>query len=151
MLRSLIQSGFLLSLSGLALCSTNTAAGDDLPAVYPPETMRWQSPPWDARVSATWIIGAEKESAPYLQRVRIAPGGRIPRHWHPDTRQTTVLAGSLHVSFGAAGETTREVVLPAGSVYVVPAHLPHEVWPEDGNVTYQETGTGPTATHLLSR
>lgn len=136
-----------LALAGGALAEGEPPASE--PLVRQPDSLQWQSPPWDPRVAATWIIGAERESGPYLQRVRIAPGGSIPRHWHPDTRQTTVLSGTLHVSFGAEDEEKREVLLPAGAVYVVPAHLPHEVRPEGGEVTYQEAGTGPTATNLL--
>lgn len=136
---------------GTAVADTGSATPPDVPVVRLPDTLYWTSPPWDDRVSATWILGGERQAGPYLQRVRIAPGGRIPRHVHPDTRQTTVLSGTLHVSFGATGESTTEVTLPEGSVYVVPAGVAHEVRPGDGEVLYQEAGTGPTATNLLSR
>lgn len=145
----------LLVATCITLAATPGAFGSDaaagLPVIRLPDTLQWSSPPWDARVSATWIIGAEKEAGPYLQRVRIAPGGRIPRHVHPDPRQTTVLSGTLQVSFGAPGGQTTEVTLPTGSVYLVPAGLAHEVSPVGGEVLYQEAGTGPTATTLHSR
>lgn len=139
---------FVVGAGFMAWCQ---AGGDapDAPFIRLPETLQWASPPWDARVSATWIIGGEKEAGPYLQRVRIAPGGRIPRHVHPDVRQTTVLSGTLHVRFELSAGVPAEVTLPAGSVYVVPAGITHEVSPVDGEVVYQEAGTGPTATNLL--
>ena len=38
------------------------------------------------------------------------------------------------------------VAVPAGAVYVVPAQMPHALAAPEGDVVYQEAGTGPTAT-----
>ena len=119
------------------------------PKVTLPDTLHWVSPPWDAAVSAAWILGSEQGAGPYLLRVRITPGGKIPPHTHPDERYTTVLSGTLHVSFGPDFNSARALLLPAGAVYVAPANQPHSVWAEDDEVVYQEAGTGPTATLFM--
>jgi len=120
------------------------------PQVVLPDGLKWASPPWDPLVHAAWVLGAEQASGPYLLRVRIAPGGNIPPHTHPDERYTTVLSGTLQVSFGPDFESARTLVLPAGAVYVAPANQPHFVRPAGGEVIYQEAGTGPTATLFMN-
>ncbi len=119
------------------------------PQIMLPDTLHWVSPPWDAAVHAAWVLGSEQADGPYVLRVRITPGGKIPPHTHPDQRYTTVLSGTLHVSFGPDFNSARALVLPAGAVYVAPANQPHLVWAEEGEVVYQEAGTGPTATQFI--
>ncbi len=121
------------------------------PKVMLPDTLHWVSPPWGPAVHGAWVLGSEQAGGSYLLRVRIEPGARIPPHTHPDDRYTTVLSGTLHVSFGPDFNAARALVLPAGAVYIAPANQPHEVWAEDGEVMYQEAGNGPTATNFLNR
>lgn len=78
-------------------------------------------------------------------------GGRIPPHTHPDARNATVLAGTLHVGFGATFDAARLVAIPGGAVYVAPANVPHYGWAKDGDVLYQEAGVGPTGTAFVER
>jgi quercetin dioxygenase-like cupin family protein len=85
----------------------------------------------------------------YAQRVTLSAGARIPPHTHPDTRYSTILAGTLHVAFGTRPTDADFVAIPAGAVYVAPAGQPHTLWARDGEVTYQEAGNGPTGTQIL--
>lgn len=66
------------------------------------------------------MLGAEQKPEPYLIRVRLAAGGRIPPHTHPDVRNTTVLSGTLYVGFGATFDESTRVAIPTGAVYSVP-------------------------------
>jgi quercetin dioxygenase-like cupin family protein len=96
------------------------------------------------------VLGAEKQEGTYVQRVILATGARIPPHTHPDTRYSTVLSGTLYVAFGANPADADFVAVPAGGLYVAPASQPHTLWARDGEVVYQEAGTGPTGTTLLN-
>ncbi|MBK8755157.1 MAG: cupin domain-containing protein [Candidatus Competibacteraceae bacterium] len=87
--------------------------------------------------------------SPDLLRVKLAAGGKIPPHTHPDERVTTVLSGTLFVGFGATFDETGMVSIPTGAVYVAPAQTPHYVWAKDGAVSYQEMGIGPTGTSFI--
>lgn len=100
-------------------------------------------------VAALWVVGAERRPGPYLLRVKLAAGGRIPPHTHPDACNATVLAGTLHVGFGATFDAARLVAIPGGAVYVAPANVPHYGWAKDGDVLYQEAGVGPTGTAFV--
>jgi len=111
-----------------------------------PESFQWMSPPNAPQVRGAWVVGAEQEPGPYVFRVTLAEGGRIPVHTHPDSRNTTVLSGTLYVGFGDVEEPDRLVAVPEGAVYVAPAGVAHYLFARDGEVVYQEGGVGPTGT-----
>jgi quercetin dioxygenase-like cupin family protein len=110
-----------------------------------PQDLTWSTPPTNAALHAAWVIGAEQTPGSYLLRVRLEAGGRIPPHTHPDTRNSTVLSGTMYVGFGETFDATKVVAIPTGGVYVAPANVPHYVWAKDGETVYQEAGVGPTA------
>lgn len=123
-----------------------TAALNVAPQPMSPDGFKWFSPPNNPQLKGAWVVGAEKDAGVYALRVALAQGGRIPAHTHPDTRFSTVLSGTLYVTFGNGDEGATWVPVPAGAVYVAPAGVPHALWARDGDVVYQESGAGPTAT-----
>ncbi len=131
----------------LAVAAFPAGAAEPVPIL--PDALHWVSPPGNPALQGAWVIGAEGASGPYLFRVKLAAGGRISPHVHPDTRSTTVLAGTLSVGFGTEIDAARTVQVPAGAVYVAPANVPHYVLAKDGAAVYQESGVGPTATTLV--
>lgn len=135
----------------LALLVMDPAARADTPSPIPilPDGLNWTSPPPIPGLWAAWMLGTETGDQGYLVRVRLAPDTRIPPHTHPDERITTVLSGTLYVGFGERFEEASLVAVPAGAVYLAPAHVPHYLWARDGVVSYQETGRGPTGTRIL--
>ena len=118
-----------------------SAIAADTPVLKLPGAFTWFSPPDNPSLHGSWELGAEKEPGTYVLRVTLAKGGRIALHVHPDTRYATVLSGTLHVGLGSSEVTW---VVPPGGVYVIPAKVPHQLWARDGEVVYQEAGTGPT-------
>ncbi|MBH9576684.1 cupin domain-containing protein [Inhella proteolytica] len=128
----------------LGLCLSLGCAAQ--PEPIRPEAQPWFSPPQLPGLRAAWLLGSEKGAGPYVLRVQLEAGTRIPPHTHPDTRHSTVLRGTLYVGFGGAVDEARWVAVPAGALYVAPAGVPHWLWAKDGEVEYQETGSGPTGT-----
>lgn len=113
-----------------------------------PDSLEWAGPPDMPALKAAWMLGGEKDAGPYVLRVRLAEGGRVGIHTHPDDRVTSVLAGTLYVGFGTVFDETRVHAVPAGAVYLAPADQPHYAWAKDGDVEYQESGFGPTGTNF---
>ena len=142
-----VASGLVLicCLSGLAFAQSNLVV-----PVFP-NTLQWVSPPNLPALKAVWVLGAEQQPGPYIFRVKLTANGRIPPHTHPDERNSTVLSGTIYVGFGEIFDENKVVAVPAGAVYVAPAHVPHYVWAKDGDAEYQEAGIGPTGTVLLKR
>lgn len=122
------------------------AADAPVPRPVLPEKMAWVSQPTNPDLQLAWIIGEEKKPGPYVLRVKLAAGGRIQPHAHPDERNSTVLSGTLYVGFGKTFDTAQMVAVPVGGVYVTPANMPHFIWAKDGEVLYQEVGVAPTGT-----
>lgn len=124
---------------------TRAATDGVLPTPILPETLRWIDAPGGLPLRATWMLGAEQQPEPYLIRVQLKAGGRIPPHTHPDTRNTTVLSGTLYVGFGTTFDESALAAIPTGAVYVAPAQVPHFLMAKE-EVLYQEGGVGPTGT-----
>lgn len=129
---------------------------DRIPIDFPPprsvdpDTLKWAGGPAGTGLKFAWAIGSEAAPAPYVLLVRIAPGGRIPTHTHPDTRIVTVLSGTVHFGYGNGDEPNRWTYR-AGATYVVTGRMPHTVWAEKDSVEYQEVGFGPTGTEFVKR
>lgn len=142
-----------IPLLALLALTVTTACASSAPAPTPllPDTLQWFSPPINPAIRAAWVIGAEAKPGIYALRVQLAKGGRIPPHTHPDERHSTVLSGTLYVGFGEVFDETQLVAVPTGAVYVAPANQPHYLLAKDGDVVYQETGIGPTATVPLKK
>jgi len=132
------------------VASVADPGGLPVPEITRPESLRFDGPPAVPELRAAWMLGAENAPGPYALRVRLAAGGRIPPHTHPDPRHTVVLSGTLYVGFGEQSGTEELVAVPAGAVYVTPAGVPHYVWAREGDVEYQENGVGPTGTRFVS-
>ena len=138
MQRVLLLLLLLCGLPGTAL------SGDAAPQPILPDAVPWSGLPNDPAVQAAWLLGSEQAAEPYVLRVKLATGGRLPPHAHPDERNSTVLSGTLYVGFGDVFDESQVVAVPAGAIYVAPANVMHYVWAKDGAVEYQETGIGPT-------
>jgi quercetin dioxygenase-like cupin family protein len=142
---------FPRTLAALAIVAIAVPGRAGEPAPILPRDLHWFSPPANPAVRGAWVLGAEDKPGAYLLRVKLAAGGRIPPHTHPDERSSTVLSGTLYVGFGTAFDETKVVAVPTGAVYVAPAKVPHYVWAKDGEAVYQEAGVGPTATTPTAR
>jgi quercetin dioxygenase-like cupin family protein len=133
---------------GMSAAIAQTDAGN--PAHVRPGEIRWPAAS-PTGAAAVVLAGPLDRPVLYVQRVKIAKGGMVPPHTHPDTRYVTVLSGSLYAGRGAALDAQTAVAYPSGSYFVVPAGTVHYAWARDGDVEYQESGIGPTATQFLKK
>ncbi len=138
----------VLSLAITSLIAIRAVADHGLPTPILPDALRWMDAPGGLPLRATWILGAESKPEPYLIRVKLNAGGRIPPHTHPDARNSTVLSGTLYVGFGTTFDEAQLVAIPSGAVYITPAQVPHFLMAKE-DVLYQEAGMGPTSTTFV--
>ncbi len=118
-----------------------------------PDQIKWAAVPAAVApgAEAAVLSGPLDKPGFYAQRVRLKPGGMVTPHTHPDTRYVTVLSGELYVGQGEKMEADKAIKYPAGSYFVVPAGVVHYAWARNGEVVYQESGIGPTATNFLNK
>lgn len=134
---------------------TTVSAQTTTPAAIVSDALDWISPAPIAGLKFTWIDGNETEPGLYVLRVKLESGAKIPPHSHPDQRLSTVLSGTLYVGFGEAfdefADEKKLLAIEAGDAYLVPAQTAHFIWAKHGDVEYQETGIGPTATQIIKK
>ena len=138
----------VLSVAFTSLIAIRAVADHGFPTPILPDTLRWMDAPGGLPLRATWLLGAESTPELYLIRVELKAGGRIPPHTHPDTRNSTVLSGTLYVGFGTTFNEAQLVAIPSGAVYIAPAQVPHFLMAKE-DVVYQEAGMGPTSTTFM--
>ena len=128
-------------------CVAALAVGGSEPRPEPvmPDDLDWIGPPGNPALKGAWVVGSEDSEGQYIFRVKLAKGGTIPPHTHPDTRYSTVLSGTLYVGFGTEMIRDDVVAVPTGAVYEAPANVPHYLLALDGDVLYEEVGIGPTS------
>jgi quercetin dioxygenase-like cupin family protein len=97
------------------------------------------------KAEAATVAGKQGAAGLYTIRVRVARGGSIAPHTHPDTRILTVVSGEVWYGFGEAVDMTKAKLYRAGDVFTVPADAPHWAEAKASDVVYQEAGMGPTA------
>ena len=142
----LLIAGTLAGAAAVAFAQANLVQ-------FMPDQIKWASaPPGVTKdAQAAVLAGPLDKPVPYTQRVRLAPGGMIAPHTHPDVRQTTVLSGVLTVGLGDALDAAKETHYPAGSFVVMPAGQAHYSLAKNGEVVYQESGYGPTGTSFFKK
>jgi ketosteroid isomerase-like protein/quercetin dioxygenase-like cupin family protein len=109
-----------------------------------PTELTWgdMPPGLPAGGQAAVVSGNPAESGPFVIRVMLPAGYKVPPHWHPSTENVTVLFGTLGVSMSNSGDPATMTSLPAGGFVVLPAQTPHSVVATTA-VTLQIHGVGP--------
>jgi quercetin dioxygenase-like cupin family protein len=113
-------------------------------AIYPPVQIRWVvAPPLlppGAKVAA--LEGDPSKEGPFVLRVWMPDGYRIPPHTHPRAERVTVISGTFHVGMGDRFDASKGLAMPAGTFGTWPAGMKHFVWAK-GETVIQLHGTGP--------
>jgi quercetin dioxygenase-like cupin family protein len=118
-----------------------------------PDQIKWTALPPDVTSGATWmmLVGPLDKPVHYTLRVHLEKGGMVTPHTHPDARYVTVLSGEVYAGMGDTVNEATSKRYPAGSFFIVPAEHIHYSWAKDGEVTYQESGIGPTSNAYLKK
>src|SRR5262245_27637051 len=114
-----------------------------------PNEVKYAPLPFAPGIQAAWIFGGPDIPGIYTVRVKMSPDSKMPPHTHPDTRMITVLSGELYAGQGTAIDPSTGKLYPAGTFFTTPANVPHYGWAKNGEVIYQESGSGPTPTTLV--
>jgi hypothetical protein len=113
-------------------------------AVYPPDKLKWQDGPdcLPKGAKIALLEGSPGKEGPFVFRIKVPDGYRIPAHTHPKVERVTVLSGTFFVSMVDAHGVSDPKVMPAGTFGHWPAGMKHTVWTQ-GETVLQFHGTGP--------
>jgi hypothetical protein len=117
-----------------------------------PAELRWTAGPpmLPPGASMAVIEGAFSRPGPFTVRLRFPANYRIPPHWHPVKVTVTVMSGTFNMGFGDELDTEQGKMLPAGSIFEMPARIHHFGWTTEETII-QEHGMGPLSVHYLNR
>ncbi len=141
--RTLLSSILLSSLAGAAF-----AADGEFHAVTP-DRIEWKEPRTAPPLGRAMIYGVQEQPGSFTFRVRAAAGHRLLPHTHPDERVITVLEGTYWSAVGGTWDESKLIAFPRGSLYVVPAGVPHYSAVLEGETEFQESGTGPSRNDMI--
>jgi quercetin dioxygenase-like cupin family protein len=112
--------------------------------LFPPAEVRWhEGPPSLPRGALMAVLeGDPGKPGPFVFRLKLPAGYRVPPHTHPRPERVTVLAGTFHLGMGDRFDEASAWAMPAGSYGTWPAGMRHYVWAE-GETVLQFHGEGP--------
>jgi quercetin dioxygenase-like cupin family protein len=109
-----------------------------------PEDVEWRPfaafPP-EARLAI--LVGDPAKPSPYVIRVKLPGGVKLPPHKHPEDRVYTVISGIFYIGLGEVFDESRLNAYAPGSVVVLPGGQPHFHWAKSGEYITQVTAIGP--------
>jgi len=112
--------------------------------VFPTNKIVWKDGPASLPKGAQIAVleGDPSKEGPFVFRVRVPDGYRIPPHTHPKTERVTVLAGTFNIGMGAKFDEMALQAMPAGTYGYWEAGMKHFVRVK-GETVVQFHGMGP--------
>jgi quercetin dioxygenase-like cupin family protein len=112
--------------------------------LFPLAEAKWvegpASLPKGARIAV--LEGDPAKAGPFVFRLRVPDGYRVPPHTHPKNERITVLQGTFNVGMGVKFDRAATTPMPAGTYGWWPAGMTHFVWAKDETIL-QFHGDGP--------
>ncbi len=139
-----MQTG-MLSLV-LLLVGATGALGDDMKMPVNASQLEWASAPNFVPEGAQIVVlsGDPSKDGPYVIRLKMPAGYKIPAHNHPTTEMVTVISGDFHLGMGDKLDEEKSVLLTAGGYAEAPAKMNHYAWASSPTIV-QVHGQGPFA------
>jgi hypothetical protein len=112
--------------------------------VVRPDDIKWgPAPPGlPAGAKLAVLFGDPTKAGPYVLRVKLPDGYKVPPHWHPTDENVTVIQGTFMAGKGEKFSKDDAETLPAGSFVRMPKEMRHFAWSK-GETILQLHGTGP--------
>jgi quercetin dioxygenase-like cupin family protein len=112
--------------------------------VFPSKEIKWQAGPPSLPKGAQIAVleGDPSLEGPFVFRVKVPDGYRIPPHTHPKTERVTVISGTFNIGMGDKFDEKSTQAMPAGTYGHWESGMQHFVWIQ-GETVVQFHGLGP--------
>jgi hypothetical protein len=113
-------------------------------ALFACDQIKWHSGPPSLPKGALMAVleGDPTREGPFVFRLKLPDGYRVPPHTHPKTERVTVISGTFHIGMGDRFDPQETQAMPAGTYGYWPAGMTHFVWTK-GETVLQFHGMGP--------
>ncbi len=139
----------------LVSCVPARSVGHDdketMPSLSKADALKWKDGPPSLPPGAQIAIleGNPAKPGPFVFRVKVPDGYKIPPHTHPKSERVTVISGTFNLGMGDKFDATKTEALPAGTYGTWPAGMKHFVWVK-GETVVQFHGDGPWVIEYLN-
>jgi quercetin dioxygenase-like cupin family protein len=112
--------------------------------IFAPNKIEWKEGPAVLPKGAQIAVleGDPSKEGPFVFRVKVPDGYRIPPHTHPKAERVTVISGTFNLGMGVKFDEKATMSLPAGTYGCWEAGMEHFVWAR-GETVVQFHGMGP--------
>src|ERR1043166_10238775 len=112
------------------LMAVGPALADDMKMPLNASQIKWEpAPPVLPKGAEIAVLaGDPSKDGPYVLRLKMPTGYKIPAHNHPTTEMATVISGKFHIGMGDKLDLKKGVRLTAGGYAEAPAKMNHYVW-----------------------
>ena len=109
-----------------------------------PDKMEWKNGPPSLPKGAKIAVleGDPGKEGPFVFRVKVPDGYRIPPHTHPKMERVTVISGTFNIGMGDKFDKEATDAMPVGSYGFWEPGMKHFVWVK-GETIAQFHGMGP--------
>ena len=142
---TLVLAGALVL--GDAVRSQSHGLGPKKPAdieLFAADKIKWQKGPPSLPKGAEIAVleGDPNKEGPFVFRLKLPDGYRVPPHTHAKTERVTVLSGTFNIGMGDKFDDKATKEMPSGTYGYWPPGMKHFVWAK-GETVLQFHGTGP--------
>jgi anti-sigma factor ChrR (cupin superfamily) len=109
-----------------------------------PDSLKWVEPPVLPGARLAVVQGDPGKEGPFVYRLKMPAGYKVPPHFHKASENVTVLAGTFSIGMGKEFDSKKGQELPIGGFFSVPPQHPHYAWAGDQETVVQVHGVGPT-------
>jgi anti-sigma factor ChrR (cupin superfamily) len=135
----------LIALAFVLACGS-TALADDMKMPMNSKDIRWGPAPevFPKGAQIAVLSGDPFKDGPYVVRMKVPKGYKIPAHNHPTAEYVTVVSGTFNIGMGDKLDEKKGIKLFAGAYGEAPAKMNHYAWASSPAVL-QVHGQGPFA------
>jgi quercetin dioxygenase-like cupin family protein len=135
----------------LLFVGASTALADDMKMPVNAKDLKWGPAPaaMPKGAEAAIISGDPSKDGPYVVRVKMPRGYKIPAHNHPATEYVTVLSGTFNLGMGDKLDEKKGMKLATGGYAEAPAKMNHYAWASSPTII-QVHGQGPFAINYVN-
>jgi quercetin dioxygenase-like cupin family protein len=139
-----MQSQKLVLALGLLLAGTAIAFAQDMRPPINADDVKWGPVPPNIAAGAQLAVisGDPSKEGPFVMRLKMPAGYKVPAHYHPQYENVTVLTGEFHVGMGDKLDTDKGMLLRPGGYVEAPAKMHHYAWVTNDTIV-QIAGPGP--------
>jgi quercetin dioxygenase-like cupin family protein len=112
--------------------------------LFPPDELQWRQGPPSLPKGAMFAVleGNPNKEGPFLFRIKLPDGYRVPPHTHPKTERVTVISGIFNIGMGDTFDEKATKAMATGAYGYWPPGMKHFVWTK-GETILQFHGMGP--------